>query len=139
MFSCSLSLNHAGGAGAALFIEESYATSTARLHATRICGNGHHIPGASASQLVGRYVDEGANCISEYCSDFCDNKLDVNRDGYIDWADWSQVYNAMVTLIHTTGSNSYFPIGSMIEDINSDGLINRNDYNLIARHIRGAR
>tara|TARA_Y100000589_G_scaffold48398_1_gene40444 strand:+ start:3943 stop:5349 length:1407 start_codon:yes stop_codon:yes gene_type:complete len=134
MFQCEFESNEASWSGPALFIEDAYVRSTTRLHATTMCQN---FATYSTSQIMGDYVDEGANCISQLCGEMCENRLDLNGDGYIDWTDWSICYNAMITLLHTTGSNECLWGDACEGDVNDDGVIDRLDWTLIQGHIYG--
>lgn len=133
LFKCLFELNKAGE-GAAVFIEDSSVRSRVRMHATKICQNKELSGLIGHKQLMGEYVDEGLNDISAFCGDTGLAAIDINGDGYVDWDDWSACYNAMITLLHTTGSTACVT-SPCVGDVNGDGMVDRLDWTMIARYI----
>ncbi|MAB83434.1 MAG: hypothetical protein CMJ24_08365 [Phycisphaerae bacterium] len=133
LFKCLFELNKASE-GAAVFIEDASVRSRVRMHATKICQNKDGSGRIGHQQLMGEYVDEGLNEISAFCGDTSLAAIDINGDGYVDWDDWSACYNAMITLLHTTGSTACVT-SPCVGDVNGDGMVDRLDWTMIARYI----
>ena len=115
--------------GSALYFEYAW-SGRPRVQGTRICSNEGDEP------IVGEWIDEGANCIMSYChSELCDNDLDVDGNGFIDWSDWSLVY---AEIINARSEGRLARCYGCPEDVNRDGEVNYRDLSMISRHIYAA-
>jgi len=117
--------------GSALYFEYAYSGSP-RVQGTNIWGND------GDEQIVGEWIDEGANCIRNHSLPWvlCANEFDVDGNGFIDWHDWYLVLDEMERSI-SDRTWSGCP-GRCHEDVNSDGRVDHLDLTLISDYIFAA-
>jgi ribosomal protein L24E len=105
---CILRYNISSDGGGLRNIDESGITCTAALTDTTVCGN---LP----DQIVGTWIDNGGNTLSDECP-ICP---DVNSDGIID-------PNDIMAIIWAWGT-----CDTCSEDLNDDGMVNLNDLMIV--------